>query len=117
MSALNAMLNEKLGINRISWISSGLINNVIRGITYVGTGAYICNIVNAASNVFRSMDACITFPKKIYDYSREMCLMVTYLPGRNTSFNKLVIKAPIFEEFIFRFSFQEILLKKLPKIM
>jgi len=90
-----------------------------RGLKYFGAGVAISNI---SSNIIipfmnSGMDWCPVFPKPLYNYARNVCLVREYLPGLTDTYNILVFKAPIVEELLFRVGLQELILKRAPKVI
>lgn len=88
-----------------------------KGLKYVGAGVLINTIISRP--VFRAIEAnydyCPTFPKYVYTYVRNLCLLREKIPGLSDIYSTGAFKGPIVEELLFRVALQEILLKRAPK--
>lgn len=88
-----------------------------RGFKYFGAGAAYNIIVSKITDPLlnQGMDFCPTFPRPLYTYVRNVCLVREKLPGLTGTYDTIAFKMPIVEELLFRVGLQEMLLKKIPK--
>lgn len=67
------------------------------------------------SEIYNRFDVCPSMPEPIYHYANTVCQVVDkYSPSVNY-LEQVMLVSPSVQEALFRFGFQEMLLKKLPK--
>lgn len=99
----------KVDLSRFSFLE--------RGMKYFGAGAAY-NVISwkiMLPFMHSGMDWCPVFPKPVYTYVRNVCLLREDLPGLTGVFDTFAFKAPIVEELLFRVGLQELILKRAPK--
>jgi membrane protease YdiL (CAAX protease family) len=104
-----AVSKSKFDLSRFNFLK--------RGLKYFGAGAATSFVFSQVILPFRTsgMDWCPVFPKPVYTYVRNSCLLREYLPGFSGVYGTIVFKAPIVEELMFRVGLQELILKRAPK--
>jgi membrane protease YdiL (CAAX protease family) len=108
--------NTSLAVSK-SKFDLSRFNFLERGLKYFGAGVATSVISSKIMIPFMNsgMDWCPVFPKPVYTYVRNVCLVRENLPGLTGTYNNYAFKAPIVEELMFRVGLQELILKRAPK--
>ena len=98
------------------------LNRTKEALQYFAAGATSCLVTAVAVLGNKTLTSyCPSFPEAVYTYAKSAQQLqmssVQALPAMiNRTVDYVVIQAPIFEETLFRYGLQELLLRELPKV-